>query len=171
MKIIFYFTLNQFEIIIMFKIRIGNSSDLESIKSIFEDSVSNICSKNYAGNLINKWLEGLVNSDRWNKIINEQTIFIAYNEKEDIGFATVDRHYIDMFFVHSEYQRKGVANALYNEVEKLAISKNKVILEAEVSISAKAFFEKMGFIATSKQDNIYLDGSVLINYKMYKTIG
>ena len=50
--------------------------------------------------------------------------------------------YIDFLYVHKDYQRHGIADRLYFEIEKEAIKRNATILSSDVSETAKRFFEK-----------------------------
>lgn len=54
------------------------------------------------------------------------------------GDITTDG-YLNMLYIHKNYQRQGIATAICNELEK-SINVNKISVHA--SITAKGFFEK-----------------------------
>ncbi|WP_262708369.1 GNAT family N-acetyltransferase [Chryseobacterium sp. CH21] len=63
-----------------------------------------------------------------------------------MGFCTLDQgNYIDLLFVHKEYQYKGIASLLYHQIEKEALRCNEKELTADVSKTARPFFEKKDF--------------------------
>ncbi len=50
-------------------------------------------------------------------------------------------------FVHSDYQRKGVATAIYNQLEQ----KVQGSIVTHASITARPFFEKRGYKVVKEQ--------------------
>ncbi|WP_363318732.1 GNAT family N-acetyltransferase [Clostridium sp.] len=66
-------------------------------------------------------------------------------------------------FVHKDYQGKGVATAICDRLEK-AVQK-KVI--TNVSITARAFFEKRGY-KVIKEQQVERQGIVIVNFAMEK---
>ena len=53
--------------------------------------------------------------------------------------------YFDFLYVHKDYQRQGIADNLYTEIQAKAIKQGTTLLTADVSITARPFFEKKGF--------------------------
>ena len=77
--------------------------------------------------------------------------------------------YIDHFFCHHQYQSRGVGKALMAHIHTLAKHKDITQLSADVSITAKAFFESKGFKVV-KQQAVPTRGQVLTNFKMIKVL-
>lgn len=103
-------------------------------------------------------------------MLEQQIVFVAQHMDNIVGFATLDYGtYIDMFYVHKDYQRKGIAQRLMNEVINEAKRLGQSQLTSDVSITARAFFEKNGFRSQREQINIR-QGIELINYKMQKDL-
>ena len=75
---------------------------------------------------------------------------------------------MDVFYVHKHHQRKGIASQLYQALEVYAQQHQITTLTADVSKSARAFFEKQGFRSVTQQN--HLDGQVLENYHMQKSL-
>lgn len=81
-----------------------------------------------------------------------------------IGFGDIDNTgYLDHLFVHTNYQRKGVATAICNKLEQAA--QGKIVTHA--SITAKPFFEKRGY-KIIKEQQVERKGIFLINFVMEK---
>ena len=77
---------------------------------------------------------------------------IAVSDEKITGFADLEADgHIDRFFVHADCQGRGVGAALmraiFKEAERLSIQR----LFAEVSITARPFFERFGFEILSEQ--------------------
>ena len=62
------------------------------------------------------------------------SLFIAMSL---VGFGDIDKTgYLDRLFVHADYQRKGIATAICNQLEQ-AVQGN---ITTDASITAKPFF-------------------------------
>ena len=78
----------------------------------------------------------------------------------------MDRNgYFDRLYVHKDYQRKGVATAICDRLERAA--QGKIVTHA--SVTAKPFFEKRGYRVIRKQQ-VFRRGIVLVNFVMEKDI-
>lgn len=88
-----------------------------------------------------------------------------------IGFAEleIDGH-IDCFYVHKDYQSRGVGKSLYQAIESQALKLNCDRLYTEASITAKAFFQRQGF-ALEQEQQIEVRGEVFKNYRLSKLVG
>ncbi|TCM77095.1 putative acetyltransferase [Rhizobium sp. BK068] len=63
-----------------------------------------------------------------------------------VGFTDlVPDGYLDMMFVHPEYQGLGVASLLLDQVEQKARELGLDRIHTEASITARPFFERRGF--------------------------
>lgn len=67
------------------------------------------------------------------------------------------------------YLRRGIASLLYQDLEKEAKKNNSNSIYTHTSITAKPFFEKMGFIDERTRKN-FMGSEILINYLMTKSI-
>lgn len=74
-----------------------------------------------------------------------------------------------MFYVHHEKQGLGIGHKLMSELEQKANALKLDEIYAEVSITARPFFERKGFQVRQKQD-VLLRGQYLTNYKMGKPL-
>ena len=89
---------------------------------------------------------------------------MTLNQPCNFKFGDIDKTgYLDRLFVYKDYQRKGVATAICDRLEK-AVQK-KVITHA--SITARPFFEKRGYKVT-KEQQVERQGIVLANFAMEK---
>lgn len=151
-------------------IRQGNSEDLSTILTLFKDTITFVCKKNYNTDQLEAWKSGADNLERWKKVMKEQLVLVAEIDHKIVGFCTLDqKNYIDLLFVHKDHQNLGIASMLYNLIEKKALKQKNLPLTADVSKTAKPFFERMGFHVLSEQ-TVNVKGVDLINYKMQKNL-
>src|ERR671924_1937969 len=89
---------------------------------------------------------------------------------ENAGFARIDATgCLDLLYVHPEVQRQGVARALFDRVTSLAVSRGVCHPHSEVSITARPFFESVGFRVVREQI-IERRGLSLQNFRMEKDL-
>ncbi|MBF4493927.1 GNAT family N-acetyltransferase [Flavobacterium sp. MR2016-29] len=145
-------------------------SDLSEMQEMYIETIKWVCKNDYTPLQIDAWVSGLNNTERWLKVIHNQFVLLALIENKIVGYGTLkDGNYIDFFCVHKNYQRQGIADEIFIKLELEAKKENSKTMTADVSITAKPFFEKKGFIIKGEQKNIRL-GVELINYKMEKEI-
>jgi putative acetyltransferase len=151
-------------------IRMGNIHDLPEMRKLFEETITEVCRKDYTPEQLEAWKSGAENEERWQKVIREQIVFITESEGVITGFATLDKgNYIDLLFVHKDFQHQGIASLLYGQLEFEAIKQQQLYITAHVSKTARPFFEKSGFTVLQEQ-SVPLRGTVLTNYKMEKKL-
>lgn len=145
--------------------------DLNELQLLFINSITRICCADYLPNQIDAWIASTknhTNQQRWLDVIRKQFVLVAENAHQILGFASLDHgSYVDLFFVRDGYQRQGIARRLYASLEDEAIRLQTHELTAQVSITAKPFFEKMQFEVLNQQ-TVVLNGVSLTNYKMHK---
>lgn len=145
-------------------------SDLPEMKELFVQTIQSVCKNDYNPDQINAWVSGAENTQRWIDVIEKQFVLLAIIENKIAGFGTLkDYNYIDFFFIHKDFQRQGIANKIFTELELQAKNHYSKIITSDVSITAKPFFEKKGFVVKAQQKN-RVKGVEIINYKMEKEL-
>jgi putative acetyltransferase len=152
------------------KLHQGNLNDLKCVKKLFFDTITFICQKDYNIDQIKAWRSAVENIDRWESLIKNQYFIVAKYNEQIVGFASLDNgNYIDVLFVHKDFQRKGIAQKLYNELEQQAVLNNNLKITSDVSKTAKKFFERNGFFEVAVQIQVRKNVEI-INFKMKKEI-
>jgi putative acetyltransferase len=72
-------------------------------------------------------------------------------------------------FCHKDYQRCRVGRQLYAAIESKALDLKLPRLVVEASITAKPFFQKMGFDVVQRQQ-VSCRGETFVNYAMVKPL-
>ncbi|WP_196598024.1 GNAT family N-acetyltransferase [Pectinatus frisingensis] len=155
----------------MMIIREYRPADCPLLAQLFYDTVHTVNAKDYAEDQLDAWATGDVDLEEWNRSFLTHTALVAVWDgvvAVVAGFADMDRNgYLDRLFVHKDYQGKGLATALVKELERRAIDKNVVSFETYTSITAKPFFEKLGY--SVQAENITIRGDIsLSNFQMTK---
>ena len=151
-------------------IRIGNIDDLNELQQLFVDTVKFVCKADYNDKQVDVWTSGIENKQRWQDILTNQFVIVAQDKDKITGFCTLDKgNYLDLLYIHKDFQRQGIAYKLYSDIEKEAKRQGQNKLTSGVSKTAKPFFEKIGFRVLSEQ-KVNLKGVELTNYKMTKNI-
>lgn len=152
------------------KLRQGSPEDMAEMQKLYVDTIKNICINDYNQEQIAIWTSSVENTIRWLNIFEKQHVIIAEYRQMIVGYCTLDAGgYLDLFYVHKDFQRKGIANKLLHEAEQRAVELNYDVLTANVSITAKPFFEKNGFTVVKEQENV-IKGLVIVNYNMAKAL-
>jgi putative acetyltransferase len=150
--------------------RIATISDLQEMQQLYIETIQFVCKNDYNPAQIEAWISGVKNTDRWTEVIETQFVLLAIIQNQIVGFGTLkDENYIDFFYIHKDFQRQGIADKILAELELEAQNHNSKIITSDISITAKPFFEKKGFVVKAEQKNIRL-GVELINYKMEKDL-
>ena len=145
-------------------------SDLNEMHQLYIETIQYICKNDYDTAQIEAWVSGVKNTERWTAVIETQFVLLAIIKDQIAGFGTLkEGNYIDFFYIHKDFQRKGIASELLTELELEAQKQHSKIISSDISITAKPFFEKKGYIVKAEQKNIRL-GIELINYKIEKQL-
>ena len=151
-------------------IRLSKLSDLRELQKMFVDTINTICKDDYSPEQIKVWTSSIENTQSWTDKLTSQYFLVADLDNKIVGYASLENNnYLDLLYVHKYHQRQGIADKLYNEIEKEAIKRKTTVLNSDVSETAKPFFEKKGFKTITRQTNIIKDIEI-INYKMTKKL-
>ncbi|PPK61516.1 GNAT family acetyltransferase [Malaciobacter marinus] len=142
-----------------------NKNYSKQIPELFTNSIHKTCNKDYTKEQLNAWAKLDIDYEAWEKRLDKTKPYLAIDGKKLVGFAEFYEDYIDCFYVHHEYQGKGVGKALLLYIFKKARQNEMKKLRVDASITAKSFFEKYGFKVV-KKNIIKRDNQLLINYLM-----
>jgi putative acetyltransferase len=152
-------------------IRKGQLEDLAELQFIFVETIKSVCKTDYNSEQIEVWTYSIKNKERWNEIIINQLVLVAQIENKIVGFTSLAHgNYIDLLYVHKDYQKQGIAYKLYTSIEDVAKQQGQTTLKSDVSKTAKPFFEKVGFEVINEQI-VIRQGIELTNFKMTKILG
>jgi putative acetyltransferase len=153
------------------KQRLATTADFPAIKKLFLETVHHVCLGDYSPAEIAAWTSGVEEEpERWLKKIEEQHFILIEIDGVLVGMGSLlHGDYLDMMYVHKDYQGQGIAKRLLSELEAEAIRQGNSRISSDVSITARPFFDKKGFKVLHKNE-IPRKGIILINYHVEKMV-
>ncbi|GGB78984.1 acetyltransferase [Marinobacterium zhoushanense] len=144
--------------------------DAWRLTDIFYNSVHAIDARYYSLQEINAWAQLPIDYLHWRERFDAHSVQVAEIDGEAVGFAAMEPDgYIDWIYTHSDYQRRGVAGALYTWLEQRARAEGLTRLSVHASHVARPFFERQGFVVLAENE-VERNGVTLINWLMEKTL-
>lgn len=149
-------------------IRKYNKTDNNEIFDLFYNTVHNINTKDYSEEQVNVWAKKNTDIDSWCEKFEDTYAIIAEEDNKIVGFSNIDKDgYLDMLYIHKDYQQKHIASSLLNTIEKYSLDNNIKNIRTYASITAKGFFLKNNFNLLNS--NIVVRDHILLeNYLMEK---
>lgn len=155
----------------MYQIRSYQPGEEPLLRELFYNTVHNVNQRDYSAEQRDAWAPAKYDENAWVMRILESEPFVALDNDTIVGFADVQSDgYIDFFFCHQAYQGKGVGKALMKHLLKTGRRYGLKRFYANVSITAKPFFQHYGFEVIRQQQK-EVRGVVLTNFLMEKRLG
>lgn len=151
-------------------IRLFNQSDAEPLLHLFFNTIRTVNLGDYSQEQVEAWAPAISTFDpeRWKNSFKNKFVFVAESEEKLAGFGELEADgHIDRFYISHHFIGEGVGRKMYSALEEKAFALNIRHLFVEASITAKPFFEKMGFSLINEQI-VERNGQRLKNYKMEK---
>jgi len=143
-------------------------ADLDAVIDIFQRAIREAASRDYTPEQIAAWSS--VDRDGWAGWRLTRPTFLALVDGGPAGFSDLEPDgHLDMMFVHPRFHRMGVATALAQHVEEEARRLGLKRIYAEVSLTARPFFERRGFAYVADR-TIVLDGVSFLTVDMEKRL-
>ena len=136
-----------------FTIRIAQQPDALELMSLFQETVLHINKRDYSEAEVADWASCGNDLSRIKDMIKTHYFIVATNQQSQIvGFSSITHQgYLHSMFVHKDFQGKGIATILLNEIERYATATGIIRITSEVSLTARPFFEQRGYIVTEEQ--------------------
>ena len=137
---------------------------------LFYNTIHHVNVRDYSESQVCAWAPENCEPGIWEKKMHAISPFVAQIKEEIIGYSDLQSDgLIDHFFVHHEWQRRGVGRLLMTEIERRASLGRIGQLETHASITARPFFEAFGFEVVREQEPD-IRGVKLKNYFMRRTL-
>jgi putative acetyltransferase len=154
----------------MMQIRTAQRSDSSLLRQLFYDTVHHVNCRDYSQDQLDAWAPALSNPHSWQPQFKFQWTLVAEVEGKIVGFGELDRDgHIGCFYCHYQHQGEGIGSALMEWMEAIAFQQGMDRLWAEVSITAKPFFERHRF-QTLRAQTVERYGVLLTNFAMDKLL-
>jgi putative acetyltransferase len=156
----------------MISVRRYQAEDHDTVWLMRRHSILSITTKDYSPQQLQAWASDDAESlHAFTQSIEQSYAVLAQMEGQIVGLASVflEQGYIDQLYVHTAFQRRGIASALLSVIEYEIQQKHVPQVMVESSFVAKPFFEKHGYIIVTQQ-NQQLHGQSLGSYIMTKQL-
>jgi putative acetyltransferase len=115
-------------------------------------------SRDYHADLLNRWAPHDKDMNEWRERLLRTNPFVAIIDDQIVGMAEINADgFIGNFYVLPEFQGQGIGTQLLARIESEAQDMSIVALNADVSVTAKEFFEARGFRVLEARSNIIID--------------
>ncbi|MBD3886337.1 GNAT family N-acetyltransferase [Phormidium tenue FACHB-886] len=150
------------------KVRLFQSEDAAQIAQLFHETVRAINVRDYSDSQVQAWAPDDIDFKNWLEVCSSRFTYVADDDGTIAGFGELEPNgHIDCFYCHKNYQRCGVGSRIYQAIETKAGELGLSRLFVEASITAKPFFQHMGFSLVKEQE-VTRRGETFINYAMEK---
>lgn len=150
----------------MITLRAYQPDDASSLLELFKDTIRRVNSQHYSPEQIRAWASDDIDLAVWAARFNGRFVVVAEEAARPVGFAELELNgHIGRVYVSADHQRRGVGQALMNEVLSEAKRLGLPRLIVEASITALPFFEAQGFSVITSQV-VTCRGSEFVNYRM-----
>ena len=158
----------------LFAVREFQITDLDQIVTLIYDTVHAINAQDYTLEQLAAWAPILLADERRERTprleesLSQNISYVSIRDKTIGGFADITEDgYLDHLYVHKYFQGQGIACGLLHRVEQEVLRHGVKQIRANVSITAKPFFEQKGYVAVRPQ-TVWVRGVSMVNFKMTK---
>lgn len=146
------------------EIRKYRQSDCKALTELFYNTVHTVNAKDYTKEQLDVWSTGHLDLAEWNRSFIEHYSIVVVENEIIAGFGDIEKNgYLNRLYVHKDFQGKGIATAICNDLEQAVTG----TITVHASITAKPFFEKRGY-SVIKEQRVERGGVFLTNYIMKK---
>lgn len=150
------------------KIYRAHKRDVGMITGLFRNTILTINAKDYPADQIEDWASWWSDLEKWREKIEDQYFIKALIGDDMVGFGSLAKDgYLDFMFTRQDYQRHGVAANLLKKIERKARQQGNEMIYSDVSLTAKGFFERNGYVVEKQQLKKSRYKS-LVNFRMVK---
>jgi putative acetyltransferase len=147
-----------------------------AIWEVYFEATHRSIGRDYHADLVERWAprdRGDKDKDEWAERLREKNPFVAIEGGRIVGMAEIEgdgtEGFVDYFYVHPDWQGKGIGKALLARLEGEAVNVGAKVIFADVSVTAKGFFLEQGFVVTEAKANVIL-GHPAPNFRMEKRV-
>lgn len=154
------------------RIRPYRAADAPALSRLYRASVEGLGPRDYSAAQVAAWASLCPTAEQIAARAGDGRLLLVAVGGADrpLAFADLERDgHIDLFYCAPEAAGRGVATALYAELERAALAAGMPRLFAEASETARGFFERQGFAVTARRD-FAVAGVPIHNYAVEKRL-
>ena len=140
-------------------IRPALEHDADEISAVILRALRETNAKDYAAEIIQR-LEGHFSPGAVSQLIGKRTVIVAAIGSRIVGTASLDGNVVRTVFVSPDVQALGIGKTLMAEIEGMARERHIPSLTLSSSITAEAFYARLGYKAV--RDSYYGDERTIV---------
>ncbi|MBB4568513.1 GNAT family N-acetyltransferase [Rhizobium leucaenae] len=135
-----------------YRIRLAQEADVEAISAVIQSALRETNAKDYSQDIISRVAQNFTPA-AVRRLLGSRIVCVATKGDNIVGTASLDGAVIRTVFVSPLMQGQGVGTQLMAEIELIARSKGITTLVVPSSVTAQAFYAKLGYQAV--RDNYH----------------
>lgn len=140
-------------------IRSARANDTSEISAVILRALRETNAKDYTDEIIER-VERSFSPDAVLQLIGKRTVFVATVGSRVVGTASLDGSVVRTVFGAPDVQARGIGKLLMAEIERTARERNIASLTVPSSVTAEAFYARLGFVAV--RDSYHGDERTII---------
>lgn len=154
-----------------FYLRRALHRDSQGIIDVHVKSIRDICGKDYTREQIEAWAGRNFKPELWNQAIDRDFIWVIEADEKIVGFghfAVMDEdngEVLGLYFIPPAIG-KGLGRKMFNEFIEVAKDHNLIRINLHSTITAKTFYESLGFHQNGSDTTVEMRGVAIPCYPM-----
>ncbi len=147
-----------------FIIRPYKTGDELGMAFAHSQSILKLCSKDYPAEVIVVWACKKPEIYRRNAESGDENFFVIEDSGSIVGIGGWSKNNISVCYLHPEVTGQGLARKLYQAVEDdYRTRTGNTYVNVESTLTAKGFYEKMGFVPQKAMKHTFNDGVTVLD--------
>jgi len=146
-------------------------ADAPALLALFRDTIRRVNAPDYSPAQVRAWASDDIDPAAWAEKFAGRFAVVAEVAGQPVGFTELEADgHVDRFYASADCQGRGVGKqlmaAVVAEARRLGVSR----LFADVSVTARPFFERQGFRVIAPQV-VTCRGEEFVNFRMERVFG
>ena len=145
-------------------------SDAEAAARVYRDAAIAIGREAYDAEQVKVWALYPDDIEEFRSRLSRGLTVVAQEAEETVAFGQLDPpDHIAFLYCASGFSRRGIASAIYDQLEQQAVARGVSTLTTDASRVSRSFFEKKGFAVIAVEHPLRL-GVEFERFRMTKKI-
>ena len=150
------------------KLRPYQKADAEAAARVYRDAATNIGCAAYDAEQVRVWALYPDDMEEFRNRLCQGVTLVAEEGAKLVAFGQLDPvDHIAFIYCASDFSRRGIASAIYQQLEQHAIASGVTTLTTEATRVSRSFFEKKGFVVFATERPLRL-GVEFERFRMVK---